>query len=124
LTTLSAPRNSLAKCARLKDLTAVGQKYLKTLSDLAENRALLASEPQDSELAQMAHEEVVRLEAEEQALARDVEAGILPPDPADSRNTILELRAGAGGQESALFAADLFRWHPLRGSSRVEIRKP
>jgi peptide chain release factor 1 len=104
--------------ARLKELTAVGQKYAKTLSDLAENRALLASEPQDSELAQMAREEVVRLESEEQALSRDVQAGILPPDPADSRNTILEIRAGAGGQESALFAADLFRMYSRYAEAR------
>jgi peptide chain release factor 1 len=44
-------------------------------------------------------------------LEREVYRGILPPDPADSRNTIIEIRAGAGGQESALFAADLYRMY-------------
>ncbi len=97
--------------ARLKELTAEGQSYLKTVADLAENRALLQSEPTDSELAQMAKEDIARLEAEERRLARQVEIGILPPDPSDSRNTIIELRAGAGGQESALFAADLYRMY-------------
>src|SRR4029079_8028812 len=62
--------------ARLKDLTAEGQSYLKTVADLAENRALLQSEPTDSELAQMAKEDISRLEAEEKRLARLVEIGI------------------------------------------------
>jgi len=97
--------------ARLKELTAEGQSYLKTVADLADNRALLQSESTDAELAQMAKEDIARLEAEEKRLARQVEIGLLPPDPSDSRNTIFEIRAGAGGQESALFAADLYRMY-------------
>lgn len=104
--------------ARLKELTAEGQSYLKTVADLAENRALLQSEPTDSELAQMAKEDIARLEAEERRLARQIEIGILPPDPSDSRNTIIELRAGAGGQESALFAADLYRMYTRYAENR------
>jgi peptide chain release factor 1 len=96
---------------RLKDLVAVGQSYLKTERDLSENRALLASEPEGSELAVMARDEIARLEPEEKRLALAVQSGILPPDPTDSRNTIIEIRAGAGGSESALFAADLFRMY-------------
>ena len=97
--------------ARLKELVAHGQAYQKTRADLADNRALLESEPSESELAVMAKEEIARLEAEEKRLELEVQRGILPPDPADSRNTIVEIRAGAGGQESALFAADLFRMY-------------
>ena len=97
--------------ARLRDLVAVGEGYLKVERDLAENRALLAGEPEGSELAQMAREEVGRLEPKEKHLALAVQAGILPPDPSDSRNTIIEIRAGAGGSESALFAADLYRMY-------------
>src|ERR1043166_8585658 len=97
--------------ARLKELVATGEKYLKVERDLADNRVLLKSEPEDSELAQMACEEVARLEPEENRLALAVQAGILPPNPTDSRNTIIEIRAGAGGNESALFAADLFRMY-------------
>jgi peptide chain release factor 1 len=59
----------------------------------------------------MAREEITRLEAVEKRLAQDLQFGILPPDPADSRNTIVEIRAGAGGSESALFAADLYRMY-------------
>ena len=85
--------------------------YLKTLADLAENRALLKTEPAESELAQLAREEIARLEAEEKKLAQQIQFGLVPPDPTDSRNTIIEIRAGAGGSESALFAADLYRMY-------------
>jgi peptide chain release factor 1 len=104
--------------ARLKTLVAQGQAYLKTLSDRAENQALLNAEPAESELAQMAKEELTRLEAEEKRLALEIQRGILPPDPADSRNTIIEIRAGAGGQESALFAADLYRMYTRYAEAR------
>ena len=97
--------------SRLKELVATGDALLKCQADLADNQALLAAESPESELAQMAREEVTRLEGREKNLAFQVEVGVLPPDPADSRNTILEIRAGAGGQESALFAADLFRMY-------------
>jgi peptide chain release factor 1 len=97
--------------ARLKQLTADGQSYLKTVADLAENRALLTSEPSDSEMAQMAKDDIARLEVQEKKLGQAIYRGILPPDPADSRNTIIEIRAGAGGQESALFSADLYRMY-------------
>ena len=97
--------------SRLRGLVATGAAYTKTLSDLADNRALLNSEPPGSEMAVMAQEELVRLEREEKRLALEVQRGVVPPDPADSRNTIVEIRAGAGGSESALFAADLFRMY-------------
>src|SRR5260370_40316658 len=72
--------------ARLKGLVAAGQAYLKAARDLDENRALLKTEPADSEMGQMAKEEIARLEAEEARLGHEVQRGILPPDPADSRN--------------------------------------
>jgi peptide chain release factor 1 len=104
--------------SRLKDLSAQGSAYLKTVTDLEENRALQRTEPAGSELAQMAKEEVGRLEEAEQRLAREIQRGILPPDPADSRNTIIEIRAGAGGQESALFSADLYRMYTRYAEGR------
>jgi peptide chain release factor 1 len=97
--------------ARLKELVASGRAYQKVLTDLAENRALLESEPTESELTQMAKEEIARLETAEKKLGQIIQFGIVPPDPTDSRNTIVEIRAGAGGQESALFAADLYRMY-------------
>lgn len=104
--------------ARLKELVGHGNAYLKVLGDLEENRALLKSEPSDSDMAVLAEEELKRLETEEGRLAREVQRGVLPPDPADSRNTIVEIRAGAGGSESALFAADLYRMYTRYAESR------
>src|SRR5579863_9724052 len=95
--------------SQLKELVASGNAYLKATGDLEQNRGLLRSEPADSELAVLAREDIGRLEVEVKHLGREVHRGILPPDPTDSRNTIVEIRAGAGGSESALFAADLYR---------------
>src|SRR5579862_3171718 len=97
--------------ARLKELVALGDRYLKTQADLEQNRALLKSEPAESELALLAREEITRLEADEKKLSQQIQFGLVPPDPTDSRNTIIEIRAGAGGSESALFAADLYRMY-------------
>ena len=90
---------------------STGDSYKKALADLEENRALLKTEAPDSEMAQMAREEIARLEAEEKKLAQQIQFGVVPPNPTDSRNTIIEIRAGAGGSESALFAADLYRMY-------------
>jgi peptide chain release factor 1 len=95
--------------ARLKELVATGSAYLKCVSELADNRALLDSG--DAEMIAMAKEEIIRLEAEEPKLAQQVRFGLVPPEQTDSRNTIIEIRAGAGGSESALFAADLYRMY-------------
>src|SRR2546429_116704 len=104
--------------ARLKELVQLGSGYLKAVADLEDNRALLKSEASDSEIAHMAREEIARLETEEKRLALEVQRGMLPPNPADSRNTIVEIRAGAGGSESALFAADLYRMYSRYAESR------
>jgi peptide chain release factor 1 len=97
--------------ARLKELVAGGGTYLKTAADLAENRELLKLENPESEMGVMAKEEIARLEVEEKRLGQQIHFGLVPPDPTDSRNTIMEIRAGAGGSESALFAADLYRMY-------------
>ena len=70
--------------ARLKDLVATGQAYAGTLAQLEENRALLQTEPAESELAQLAREEIARLEGEEKRLTLEMYRGILPPNPTDS----------------------------------------
>jgi peptide chain release factor 1 len=95
--------------ARLKELAGFGDDYLKVQKDLRENREL--AESGDADLAEMAKEDVARLEADERRLEAELQKGIIPPDPSDSRNTIIEIRAGAGGSESALFAADLYRMY-------------
>jgi peptide chain release factor 1 len=104
--------------ARLKELAAAGERYLKVLADLEQDAATLKNEPAESEMAQMLREEIAQLQEEERKLARQVQMGLAPPDPADSRNTIIEIRAGAGGSESALFAADLYRMYSRYAEAR------
>jgi peptide chain release factor 1 len=104
--------------SRLKDLNETGARYLKVEDDLAEHSGLLKTEPAGSEMAQLARDEIAHLQTEEQRLARQLQLGLAPPDPADSRNTIIEIRAGAGGSESALFAADLYRMYMRYAESR------
>jgi peptide chain release factor 1 len=104
--------------SRLQQLAERGRSYLKATGDLQDNQALYAAEPESSELRRLAADEVTRLETELQRLTRDLQEGLVPADPADSRNTIIEIRAGAGGSESALFAADLYRMYTRYAEDR------
>ena len=104
--------------SRLSQLVTDGDLWLKTVRDLAENQALVAGEQPGSELALMAAEEVLQLTARLAEVTLAVQLGILPAEPTDSRNTVLEIRAGAGGAESALFAADLFRMYQRYADSQ------
>jgi peptide chain release factor 1 len=104
--------------ARLKSLVEVGGRYLKAEADLAQHAEFLKSEPADSELAQLTREEVADLQIKVQKLGKEVMLGLAPPDPSDSRNSIIEIRAGAGGSESALFAADLYRMYTRYAADR------
>ncbi len=97
--------------ARMKKLSELGERYLKLLGDINSNQELIQSEPTESELAGLAKEELPTLEAELDKLELDLQYGVIPPDPTDSRDTIIEIRAGAGGAESALFCADLYRMY-------------
>src|SRR5665213_621912 len=104
--------------SRLKELNVTGARYLKILDDLAEHQQLVKTEPAGSEMAQLAKDEITALEIEEQRLGKQLQLGLVPADPADSRNTIIEIRAGAGGSESALFAADLYRMYMRYAEAR------
>ena len=104
--------------SRLKRLVEVGENYLRSKSELADNREMLTAEEEGSELAEMAAEEVSRLEGEVNAAELALREGLLPPDPTDSRNTIIEIRAGAGGDESSLFSGDLFRMYTRYAEGR------
>jgi peptide chain release factor 1 len=86
--------------------------------ELAEARALRDDASADAELRAMAEEEVRALEARIEALTRAVRIALLPKDEADERNVILEVRAGAGGDEAALFAADLFEMYRRYAEAR------
>jgi peptide chain release factor 1 len=76
---------------------------------IAENQELAASD--DAEMAALARGELDDLQRKLEKLHHDIQLGLVPPDPNDSRNTIIEIRAGTGGEEAALFGADLFRMY-------------
>ncbi|MBU0936671.1 MAG: peptide chain release factor 1 [Spirochaetes bacterium] len=79
-------------------------------SQLRDARAMLRDET-DSELRELAKEELASLESALEQLEADIQLLLIPRDPLDDKNTIMEIRAGTGGEEAALFAADLYRMY-------------
>ena len=100
-------RATVREHTALRKLDAAASRYFRLLDDIEGNRALL----DDPDLGEMAREDLARLESELPAAERAVLAGLLPPDPLESRNAVFEIRAGTGGEEAALFAGDLFRMY-------------
>lgn len=100
----------LQEHSRLKELDGKARKYFNLLKESEDNQALAATDT-DAELRQMAQAENEPLQKKVAAAEHELMIALLPPDPADSRNTIVEIRAGTGGEEAALFAADLFRMY-------------
>jgi len=85
--------------------------YRRTERELADNRAMAAASGTDPELRELAREEIPALEERLDSLYHEILALMIPPDPSDSRNTIMEIRAGTGGDEATLFAGDLYRMY-------------
>ena len=83
------------------------REFKGILRQIAESQGLLA----DEEFKAMAREELTALEARRQALDADLRALLLPRDPNDEKNVILEIRAGTGGEEASLFASELYRMY-------------
>ena len=94
---------------RLKKLLGDYEAWQAVQKQIVENKELAASA--DAEMADLAKAELDDLNRKLERLERDIQLGVVPPDPNDSRNTIIEIRAGTGGEEAALFAADLFRMY-------------
>lgn len=93
--------------ADLTDTVEVYNRYRKLAADIAGAREL--AEGGDAEMAEMGREELAQLEPQAEPLERQLKLCLLPSDPNDAKNAILEIRAGTGGDEAALFAGDLFR---------------
>ena len=108
----------LAKLTReQKELTPVVeayQAYCRVEDDLRDAQALLS----DPEMKEMAQEEFQRAKGERERLREELKILLLPKDPNDSRNVIMEIRGGVGGEEAMLFAADLFRMYTMYVESR------
>lgn len=102
---------SLAKVrSELEPLVEKYRQLKSTRSQLAETREMLA-EAQEEDLRALAQEELTRLEDELQRLTAEIRLYLLPKDPNDERNVLLEIRAGTGGEEAALFAQEIFRMY-------------
>ena len=96
--------------ARLEPVVAAFRELNEVRDQLAGARQMRDSET-DEEIRAMARDEISALEARETALIDDLRVSLLPRDPNDDRNVIVEIRAGAGGEEAALFAAELLRMY-------------
>lgn len=94
----------------LEDLMSARMEYATLLANLEEGKDLLVNE-QDPEMKEMAREEVAACEAQIPQIEERIKLMLVPKDPEDSKNAILEIRGGTGGDEAALFAGDLFRMY-------------
>ena len=94
----------------LDSIIALYQDYKSTVKSLEDTRALM-NEKLDAEMLTMAKEEAHQLEEKQSRLEEELKVALLPKDPNDEKNIIMEIRAGAGGDEAAIFAAELFRMY-------------
>ena len=94
-----------------KKLQKVAEDFLKVTDGIDEARQLAEDAASDPELKEMAEMELAELEAQLPDAEKEMRIALLPPDPQDARSAMLEIRAGTGGDEAALFAADLFRMY-------------
>lgn len=103
--------------SNLEDLVSSYRVYKRQLDQLEQARTMLYEED-DEELREMAKLEIDELEEATEALAERLKMMLLPKDPRDEKNVIMEIRSGAGGEEAALFAADLFRMYTRYAEAR------
>lgn len=96
--------------ADLETIVTKYNEYKKTIEDLKDNKEMLTAED-DADMREMMQEEVKSLANRKQELESEIQILLLPKDPNDDKNVFVEIRAGAGGDEAALFAANLFRMY-------------
>src|SRR3984957_3162184 len=101
-------RGMMKELSDLEKIVSVFRDFKKTRSELDGNKEILAAE-NDEEMRAMAKEEIVALEGRKTKLEEDLKILLLPKDPNDDKNIIMEIRAGAGGDEASLFAQELYR---------------
>ena len=96
--------------ADLEDTASVARRLREAYRTIDDNKAVIAA-GEDAELVELAESELEELEPEVERLEDEFKILLVPKDPSDSRNTIIEIRAGTGGEEANLFAADLMRMY-------------
>ena len=102
--------------ADLSEVVACYREWRKLAQEVRDNRELL--QEGDPEIQDLAAEELDALKARQDALERQLRVLLLPRDPNDDRNVLLEIRAGTGGEEASLFSADLFRMYSRYAETR------
>ena len=102
--------------AHLREVVAVYDRFLEVEQELQESKLMLQDD--DDAIREMAREEIAALQEEHEELTISLKKLLLPRDPLDTKNIFLEIRAGTGGDEAALFAADLFRMYSRYAESR------
>ncbi|MEM7673058.1 MAG: peptide chain release factor 1 [Verrucomicrobiota bacterium] len=96
---------------KLTRLVELYESLMKTEKDLTDNQEMLADPEMDAEMKELAEAELEPLKEEMVTLKERVLVAMIPPEAADDRNIVMEIRAGAGGDEASLFASDLFRMY-------------
>jgi peptide chain release factor 1 len=104
--------------AEIEAVARQAQRLRQAEIEAADLRQLIADRTTDSEMRALAEAELPEVEARIEALTRDMQILLLPKDAADARSAILEIRAGTGGNEAALFAGDLFRMYERYAATR------
>ena len=99
-----------------RPLSEAADRYFKLMEDIAGAREMLGED--DPEMAELAQAEIDELEGQREPIEAEIRKLLVPKDPNDGRNAILEIRAGAGGEEAALFGADLFRMYTRYAETR------
>ncbi len=103
-------RDLSKEASELSEIVKVYREYKKLLQDIASDELVLKEE-NDKELVEMAQQEISELTVQKEGLEERLKLLLIPKDPQDSRNAIVEIRAGTGGDEAGLFAGDLFRMY-------------
>lgn len=107
-----AYRDYSKQYAEITEIASLYREYKRNLVDLSEAQEMLVGED-DDELRELIKEDIVRLEREKAKQEGKLKILLLPKDPSDDKNILLEIRAGAGGEEASLFASDLFRMYTM-----------
>jgi peptide chain release factor 1 len=97
--------------AELEPIVEKFHQYKDLLKEIEETRSLVEGSKKDAELRQLAIEEMQSLEKKKEQIEDELKQLLLPTDPLDNKNVVLEIRAGTGGNEATLFAQDLFRMY-------------
>ncbi|HKJ86804.1 MAG TPA: peptide chain release factor 1 [Spirochaetia bacterium] len=103
-------REVMQEHSALTETMQVYDQYRETLDSISETRELLEHES-DASMKEMARDELHELEEKSSRLGKELRHLLVPKDPLDTKNAIMEIRAGTGGDEAALFAADLYRMY-------------